>query len=285
VLERTATTLRSLLARLRRAADEDAIAPAPTRTLGEDAMRGLELEVQPFRDNATAEDLFVDDAVEMQLNVLAQHLRDGQMLPLLKGEAGSGKTSLLIQLMARTGEEFHFFVVRAVANLTAERIIVDMLRVMIRPVPEDTAQCFRQLARQLRELVADDRPAALVIDDAHLLADHELDHLLTAADSLRNALGGRFRLLLAADPGIELRLPSMSSEQLDRGQVSAANVRPLARARIGPYLEHRLEVAGFRGLPPFDDEALDRIHAAGGGLPRGVEAAAAGELNERWSDW
>ena len=284
MLERTTSTLRTLLGRMRTDEEPGPISRAPTRTLADETLQALGLRQQPFRDNAAAEDLFVDDAVDMQINVLAQHLRDGEMLPLLKGEPGSGKTSLLIQLMARAGDEFHFFVVRGEEALSAERIVVDMLRVMVRPVPDDVAECFRQLARQLRQLVADGRPTALIIDDAHLLADREIDHLLTVADSLGQALGGRFRLLLAADPGIELRLPSLSSEQIERGAVSATSVRPLGRARIGPYLDHRLAVAGRQGPSVFDDATLDRIHARGDSLPRGVETAAAAELNDRWID-
>lgn len=287
MLTRTASTLRDLFARLRPGGDEDdaSLDAHATRTLDANALRALGLERQPFRDNARAEELFVDDAVEMQLNMLAQQLRQGDMLPILKGEPGSGKTSLLIQLMARANDDCHFFVVRGESGLTAERVIVDMLRVLARPIPDDVRECFRELARQLRGLVGDDRPAALVVDDAHLLADRELGYLLMAHDSLRKALGGRFRLLLAADPGIELRLPSLRSEHLDSGQVSAGNVRPLGRQRIGPYLRHRLAAAGNRGPSPFDDTALERIHAAGEGLPRGIEAAAAAELNARWGEW
>jgi DamX protein len=284
VLERTTSALRELIDRLRPAAPEPAAGPSPTRSLGRNARWMLGLTRQPFRDNAAADELFVDDAVAMQLNMLAEQLRTGEMLPVLKGEAGSGKTSLLIQLMARAGEELHFFVVRGEPDLTAERVIVDMLRVLTRPVPEDRSECFRQLARQLHGLVADGRPAALAIDDAHAIPDRELGHLLAAHDSLKRALGGRFRLLLATDPAIELRLPHLQSAQVDAGQVFSANVRPLNRARIGPYLAHRLAMAGYEGPLPIDDDVLDAIASESGGLPRAVETAAAGEINARWPD-
>lgn len=288
MLGRTASTLRELFARLRPGGggdDDEFVDTGATRTLDANVLRMLGLERQPFRDNARADELFVDDAVEMQLNMLAQQLRQGDMLPILKGEPGSGKTSLLIQLMARAGDDCHFFVARGDTGVTAERVITDMLRVLVRPVPDDVGECFRELARRLRDMTGDGRPAALVVDDAHLLADRELGYLLMAHDSLRKALGGQFRLLLAADPGIELRLPSLRSQHLDSGQVSAANVRPLGQQRISPYLLHRLAAAGYRGPSPFDAEALARIHAAGQGLPRGIEAAAAAELNDRWGEW
>jgi type II secretory pathway predicted ATPase ExeA len=217
--------------------------------------------------------------------MLTEQVRTGAMLPVLKGEPGSGKTSLLIQLMARAQDECHLFVCRAEQGLTAERIITDMLRLLTRPVPDNTAECFRELARRLRAMVTAEHPAALVIDDAHLLSDRDLGHLLAAHDSLRKALQDRFRILLAADPSLELRLPELHSQQIDAGQVVAANIRPLGRARIGPYLDWRLQVAGARPSDvPFDETLLNRIAAASEALPRSVEAAAAAELNARWGD-
>jgi len=286
VLERTTTALRGLVERLRphqRDGGEPDARPS-TRTLNRNVCWMLGLGRQPFRDNAPADELFVDDAVEMQLNMLAEQLRTGAMLPLLKGEQGSGKTSLLIQLMARVGDANHFFVVRGTRTLTAQRIILDMLRVLERPIPEDTGECFRHLARQLRDLAADGQPAILVVDDADALEERELAHLLAAHDSLRRALNGRFRMLLAAEPAIELRLSGLHSVQLESGQVFSANVRPLARPRIAPYLAHRLAMAGYGGELPLDDDSLDRISASAGGLPRSVETAAASELNSRWPD-
>ncbi|MDZ7748047.1 MAG: hypothetical protein U5K43_03700 [Halofilum sp. (in: g-proteobacteria)] len=123
-----------------------------------------------------------------------------------------------------------------------------------------------------------------MVDDAHVVPERELDHLLSAHDSLRRALDDRFRLLLAADPAIELRLAQLHSAQLDAGQVFAANVRPLHRARVAPYLAHRLAMAGYHGELPVDEDTLDAITSDSGGLPRGVETGAAAAINARWPD-
>lgn len=280
MFDAAAETIRGLVARLRPGRDPDSAGPDPvTRSLDPRVLGELGLQRQPFNDHAGAEDLFVDDAIEMQVNMLSEQLRNGDMLPLLKGEEGSGKTSLLILVMTRSNSEFHYFVARGAADLRAEQVIVDMLRVLVRPVPDTPRECFRELARRLRKLVADGRPAVLVVDDADAIGDDQLNNLLAAHDSLRSALGGRFRLLLAARPAIELRLPRLSSAQLRSGRVFASDVRPLAPARIAPYLQQRLAAAGLSGEPPFDERALERIARRSDSLPRSIEAAAAAELN------
>ncbi|MDZ7828451.1 MAG: ATP-binding protein [Halofilum sp. (in: g-proteobacteria)] len=279
MFDATAGTIRDLVARLR-GGDRDArAAPPATRRLNAVVMARLDLDVQPFRDDATADAMFIDDAVEMQLNMLTQQLNDGDMLPVLKGEAGSGKTSLLILLMGRSNERFHFFVARGHEALRAEQVMTEMLRLFTREVPEQMQQAFRELARHLRRLVADDCPAVLVVDDADALSDAQLNNLLAMRDSLAPALDGRFRLLFAAESDFELRLAGLDSEQLRAGRVIATGVRPMARPRIGAYLEQRLQAAGLRGDSPFGEEMLDRIAAHGGSLPRDIEAAAAAELN------
>ncbi|MFW5970077.1 MAG: AAA family ATPase [Halofilum sp. (in: g-proteobacteria)] len=283
----TGRSLRDLVARLLPGDDDQDLAEAAfdgDRRLDTTTLRAIGLNRQPFPEQTAPNALFVDHAVEMQVNALADQIRSGEMVPLLKGETGSGKTSLLIQLMTHHARDYHFFVVRGESSLTAERTIIDMLRVLVRPIPEDLSECFRELARQLRSVVADGRPAVLVIDDADALRDDELNHLLAAHDSLKTALGGRFRILLAASSRFELRVDNLQSRQIDAGRIVATAVRPMQRTRVGPYLRQRLTAAGLQGELPFDDDDLDRIAEAGEGLPRALEAAAASLLNHRFGD-
>jgi len=280
LFDSAAGTIRELVSRLRGETAREATPAQPTtRHLDPSAMARLDLEVQPFRDDTSADSMFVDDAVEMQINMLNRQLEEGEMLPVLKGEPGSGKTSLLILLMSRSNDLFHFFVARGHEDLLAEQVMTDMLRLFTREPPGARQQTFRELARHLRHLVADDCPAVLVVDDADALADSQLNNLLAMRDSLAPALGGCFRILLAAGADFEPRLARLHSDQLRSGRVMATAVRPMARARIASYLEQRLRAAGFAGEFPFGDRALDRISERGGSLPRDIEAAAAAELN------
>jgi len=282
VLERGSRVLRQVLSR-----DGGADAPVSrgtSRTIGAQASWMLGLERQPFCDHASPRELFQDDAIAMQLNALAQQLAEATMLPILRGEPGSGKTSLLIQLMAQTGQDYHYFVARGEERLAAERVVVDMLRVLVRPVPARASECFRELAHRLRVLVGDGRPAVLVVDDADAIADQELERLLAVYDKLRTAVDGRFRLLLAADATIEPRLARLHSQQLDSGQVFTSNIRPLNRNRIPGYLSHRLAMAGYDGPLPLDDETLDALARDAMPLPREVERGAAEAINARWPD-
>lgn len=283
MLDRATNALRDAVNRLRGddAEPADLLAGGQWR-LSLTTRRELGLFDQPFSDQTSPAKLYVDHAIRMQTNVLASQLGENEMLPVVRGEDGSGKTSLLIRLMTDHATAMHFFVARGRSGLEARQIVVDMLRMLVRPVPADPAECYRDLARRLRALVADGLPAILVIDDADALTDLELQNLLSLHDSLRNTLGGRFRLLLSGQPGLDARLTELDSEQLRAGQMITSDVRPLPRAGIAAFLEHRLRAVGLDGDVPLSDTDLERIHAASGGLPRDVEIAAASALEARF---
>lgn len=285
MLERASDTLRDALQRLRgeRGEPTDLTAPRTTR-LGNAALRSLGLERQPFGDESNGDRLYIDDAIRMQLNILTQQLTAGEVLPLLKGEGGSGKTSVLIRLMLEQNANMHFFVTRGSRGLTAYRITLDILRVLVRPIPSDPQLCYLELTRQLRKLVRSGEPAVLVVDDADAMPDSELQNLLALHDSLRNYLNGAFRTLLAGEPGLEGRLAALDSRQLAGGYMIATDVRPLPRPRLGHYLDHRLQTAGYSGESPFSDSDLDRILAASGGLPGPTEIAATTLIESRYGE-
>lgn len=281
MLDRATTALRGALTRLRGDDPSGDLLAHGRRNLTRGTLHRLGLREQPFSDQTSPQDLYTDDAIRMQINMLAQQLASGEVLPVLKGESGSGKTSVLIRLMTEHADAMHFFVARGGADLDARRVVVDMLRMLVRPVPDDPAECYRDLARRLRALVADGQPTVLVVDDADRLRDRELQNLLALHDTLRTALGGWFRTLLAGQPGVDTRLSDLDSEQLRSGQMISADIRPLTRPRVAPFLEHRLRAAGLDGSIPLDEAELDRIFAAAGGLPRDLEIAAAAALEAR----
>ena len=62
-------------------------------------------------------------------------------------------------------------------------------------------------------------------------------------------------------------------DALSQRIVVRANVRGLARDEMGPYLAHRLRLAGCE-LPLFEPPAIEAIFQAASGLPRKANALA-----------
>ena len=285
MLERASNTLRAAFERVRGGPSQppDLLA-AGRRQLSRATLMALGLQRQPFNDHTPPENLYADDAIRMQVGMLARQIADGEVLGLLQGEPGSGKTSLLIRLMSDNGDHVHFFVARGGIALTGERIVTDMLRVLVRPAPADPARAYRELVHRLRRLTTDGHPAALVVDDADRIVDAELQNLVAVNDSLRAALPAGFRLLLAGQPGLESRVADLEGDQPRAGRVVTTGVRPLRAACVGEFLEQRLRLAGLTRSLPLDDADLSAICAQAGGLPRDIEIAATALLESRYGD-
>ena len=50
--------------------------------------------------------------------------------------------------------------------------------------------------------------------------------------------------------------------------VFSYHIEPLNRRALVEYIQHRLQVAGFRGTPLFSNAAIRRLHRASRGIPR-----------------
>ncbi|MEM7294138.1 MAG: hypothetical protein AAF420_12195, partial [Pseudomonadota bacterium] len=80
--------------------------------LNDEALRALGLAAQPFCDRPSGHEYFFDPVMQMQLNMLQHNLKFSDMIQVLKGERGSGKTALIIQMLANANDEFQIFVAR-----------------------------------------------------------------------------------------------------------------------------------------------------------------------------
>jgi hypothetical protein len=108
----------------------------------------------------------------------------------------------------------------------------------------------------------------VIIDEAQNLSTQLLEEVRILSD-----LENRQRLLqvlLVGQPELQWRLATREMRQLAQRVSMRCEIAPLAAADIGPYVRHRLTVAGGTGTGPFTEAAIDRIFAASNGTPRVV---------------
>ncbi|MDP9414651.1 MAG: general secretion pathway protein GspA, partial [Pseudomonadota bacterium] len=67
---------------------------------------------------------------------------------------------------------------------------------------------------------------------------------------------------------------SESLEQLRQRVIATHHLEPMAEHELGPYILHRLELAGSTGRPAFEVAALAEIYRHTGGVPRRVNQLA-----------
>lgn len=188
---------------------------------------------------------------------------------LITGEVGAGKTFVGNMLMSRLGP--------------------GCLTVMMRHPPQSGKQLLRAVAvgAGINVRSTDDKQALIEGLEQHLIRMHQRGRLvvviLDEAQDLPTASLEELRLLwnwekdgkrlvqivLIGQPELRDRLQESKWEPMRQRIVLSYHLGPLAKDDVGPYIRHRLRIAGGDGCPvSFDSDAISDIYAATNGIPR-----------------
>ena len=135
------------------------------------------------------------------------------------------------------------------------------------PTERNRAALFKQIRTELSRLCAENRlRPVLIIDEAHHLRTDLLEDLRLLTNYAMDS-ENRLTLVLVGHPELRRRMSMAALDALAQRIVVRANVRGLARDEMGPYLAHRLKLAGSE-LPLFEPPTVEAIYQAASGLPR-----------------
>jgi type II secretory pathway predicted ATPase ExeA len=195
-------------------------------------------------------------------------------IALLLSEPGCGKSLLLgvvADELARVGWVVHYFAHSTVGPFGLVNVLARKVGLLPRRSRAETALALAE------QLLQDERPHLVVVDEAHQLPDDTLAdlRLLTIADFDRKS---PFLLLLAGQPELDDRLSEPTHYALDQRITTVARLQPLSLDETRAYLATRLAHAGAADRPVFDDGAAEAIFDASGGVPRRINHVATSAL-------
>lgn len=250
--------------------------------LSEEALLALQVRTQPFTDTPADGDWFIDDSVREQLAEIKDALISGDDLLLVIGESGSGKSVLLKQLAGNSGPRIQCFSVRGSERFSTYNLFSGLLEAFKLTPPVEMDDTLKEVVPCMQALLERNTLGVIVLDDADQVPTDELAKLLGSMRFLNSGEEPLLRILLAAKPEFESRLPDVlpSGDDLPYATLS---VEPYDMDRTIGYLEFRLNQAGHFEEFPFSDKQLALIQSSAGGLPAGLNVAAAREINELYA--
>ena len=201
------------------------------------------------------------------------HLLELRGIGVITGEAGVGKTTLCRQI----ADELHDGLYRVSCVSMSTGSVIDTLNAVAAAFGlaggVSRARVFGAVKAEVARMVRETRlTPVLIFDEAHHLGNDVLAELKLLTNYAMDS-ENRLCMLLVGLPGLRFRLRMSVHEPLAQRVIVNCHLTGLAEAEVGPYLEHRMQLAGARN-PVFEPQAVEALKLAGGQVPRLIDLIA-----------
>ena len=217
-------------------------------------LRHFGLVENPFGVTPDPRFLYMSGTHREALASLVNGIDCGFGFQVLVAQPGMGKTTLLFDFLER------FNTSRTAFLFQQQQDPRDFLQSLLMELKSDStetsqAKLYGKLNQVLSEAALTRKRVIVVVDEAQNLDDT----LLETLRQLSNFETGRSKLLqivLAGQPQLARKLARPEQEQLRQRISTIARLSPLGLDETRTYLNHRLNIAGYRGPQLFTRTAI-----------------------------
>lgn len=225
------------------------------------------LTQKPFDLLPDPDFLYMSSSHKKALSYLDYGIRERVGFILLTGEVGSGKTTIVRNLIKKNLSNV------ILSKIFNTRVDSEQLIAMINDdfglsvQNKDKITLLRDLNTFLIEQFVKGNHPVLIIDEAQNL-DHDLLEEIRMLSNLETDNAKLLQIILVGQPELRKTLASPTLVQLRQRISINCHIHPLNRAEIDQYIHHRLEKAGDREAVTFSQETINIIFTYSRGIPR-----------------
>jgi len=205
---------------------------------------------------------------EEALAVLMTALKTGEGFIKVVGEVGTGKTLLCRKLLNEIPEHFvTAYIPNPYLNPDELRRAV-ALELGVKQAQRMSAQLLTQrIQNRLLELHSKGHSVVLILDEAQALPAQSLE-ALRLFTNLETETRKLLQVVLFAQPELDQRLAETEFRQLRQRITFSYQLRAMNSHEVQQYIQHRLQVAGYKGAALFSSNLCKKITTASKGIPR-----------------
>jgi MSHA biogenesis protein MshM len=202
------------------------------------------------------------------LAVLITALKTGEGFIKVVGEVGTGKTLLCRKLLNEIPEHF------VTAYIPNPYLKPDELRravaveLGVKHAQRMSVQLLIQrIQTRLLELHSQGHSVVLILDEAQALPAESLE-ALRLFTNLETETRKLLQVVLFAQPELDQRLAESAFRQLKQRITFSYKLRAMTKLEVEQYIQHRLQVAGYKGASLFSRTLAKKIAKVTDGIPR-----------------
>lgn len=225
---------------------------------------------KPFQLNPDPQFYFGSQQHRRAMAFAEYGLHQSEGFIVITGEVGAGKTTLVRNLLARIDPNRVVAANLVSTQLDAEdtlRMVAAAFGVKTKDAPK--SELLLTLEALLASHAREGKRSLLIVDEAQNLTPRAVEELRM----LSNFQLGSHALLqtfLVGQPEFRQILTSPELSQLRQRVIAACHIGPLDLDDTQHYIEHRLKLVGWKGVPAISHAAYQAVHEASGGVPRRI---------------
>ncbi len=231
------------------------------------------LDQQPFQLTPDADFLYLSKAHNRAKSYMEYTVWNRDGFVVITGEIGSGKTTLIQQLLRSVDENVRIARIYQTQLNEVEFFQAILHELGLNPFQAGKVELISMLNNYLLEQYSDGRQVILIVDEAQNLSKRVLEELrmLTGMETDEDRI---LNLILVGQPELKNLLDAPGMEQLSQRIRFRFHLAELGEEDIHNYINHRLSVAGLNknksGSMPkiIKDECISVIYRYTGGIPR-----------------
>jgi len=225
------------------------------------------LTLKPFELLPDPRFIYFSTSYKKALTYLDYGIRERSGFILLTGEVGSGKTTLIRDLLSK---HYEHVVLSKIFNtcVTSEQLLAMINDDFGLPtLGKDKITLIRDLNAFLVDQYSHGNQPILIIDEAQNL-DAPLLEEVRMLSNLETTDSKLLQIILVGQPEMRKTLAAPGLRQLRQRININCHLKALSREEVEQYILHRLEVAGNVSAVRFSTDSLDVIFRYSRGIPR-----------------
>lgn len=242
----------------------------------------FDLQRDPFSSSIENEFFFKDSSRNQHLNMLLHLTQYSELLLLVTGVAGIGKTSLIRKFVSIGDESWRVIMVNASDVFDPDGLLKHITtRFGIESVAGNRESLLVTLKNHLINLRKSGLTAVFIIDDAHQLPEPTLELILKLSE-MSHEDEKLIKMILSSEPMMEDILTSPAIQTLRQSATHTLEIPPFSEEETTNYILHRLKTAGLYDL--FTPAQIKKIYKASLGIPARINKEARESLVNFFSE-